>query len=184
MQPDLTVSRTYTSPMCFQDSIDKELMAERSLLDPLPDLKVKGQKIEPFLKAHACGSQLWSQCLVLLLQSEGSSILLWTCFSHKSISEKTAIQRKNGLHLRGHHKLTVHLTTSLLVSVATTFHSCTAHTVYHSKFTLMSEAMGPLYLTEEGKSMPLISSWQPSILLAEMTNVAARFLSAISKQLI
>uniref|UniRef100_A0A4W6CJR5 Netrin receptor UNC5 n=1 Tax=Lates calcarifer TaxID=8187 RepID=A0A4W6CJR5_LATCA len=42
MQPDLTVSRTYTSPMCFQDSIDKELMAERSLLDPLPDLKVKG----------------------------------------------------------------------------------------------------------------------------------------------
>uniref|UniRef100_A0AAX7T640 Netrin receptor UNC5 n=1 Tax=Astatotilapia calliptera TaxID=8154 RepID=A0AAX7T640_ASTCA len=34
MQPDLTVSRTYTSPMCFQDSIDKELMAERSLLDP------------------------------------------------------------------------------------------------------------------------------------------------------
>lgn len=46
MQPDLTVSRTYTSPMCFQDSIDKELMAERSLLDPLPDLKVKGQKIE------------------------------------------------------------------------------------------------------------------------------------------
>uniref|UniRef100_A0A8D3E9T6 Netrin receptor UNC5 n=1 Tax=Scophthalmus maximus TaxID=52904 RepID=A0A8D3E9T6_SCOMX len=46
MQPDLTVSRTYTSPMCFQDSIDKELMAERSLLDPLPDLKVKGQKIK------------------------------------------------------------------------------------------------------------------------------------------
>lgn len=42
MQPDLTVSRTYTSPMCFQDSIDKELMAERSLLDPLPDLKGKG----------------------------------------------------------------------------------------------------------------------------------------------
>ncbi|TNN60063.1 Netrin receptor UNC5D [Liparis tanakae] len=42
MQPDLTVSRTYTSPMCFHDSIDKELMAERSLLDPLPDLKVKG----------------------------------------------------------------------------------------------------------------------------------------------
>uniref|UniRef100_A0A3Q3JV94 Netrin receptor UNC5 n=1 Tax=Monopterus albus TaxID=43700 RepID=A0A3Q3JV94_MONAL len=39
MQPDLTVSRTYTSPMCFQDSIDKELMAEHSLLDPLPDLK-------------------------------------------------------------------------------------------------------------------------------------------------
>uniref|UniRef100_A0A8C6L6F0 Netrin receptor UNC5 n=1 Tax=Nothobranchius furzeri TaxID=105023 RepID=A0A8C6L6F0_NOTFU len=35
MQPDLTVSRTYTSPMCFQDSIDKEIMAEHSLLDPL-----------------------------------------------------------------------------------------------------------------------------------------------------
>uniref|UniRef100_A0A3Q1CGX3 Netrin receptor UNC5 n=1 Tax=Amphiprion ocellaris TaxID=80972 RepID=A0A3Q1CGX3_AMPOC len=46
LQPDLTVSRTYTSPMCFQDSIDKELMAERSLLDPLPDLKVKGEKTE------------------------------------------------------------------------------------------------------------------------------------------
>uniref|UniRef100_A0A665V3B1 Netrin receptor UNC5 n=1 Tax=Echeneis naucrates TaxID=173247 RepID=A0A665V3B1_ECHNA len=43
MQPDLTVSRTYTSPMCFQDSIDKELMAEHSLLDPLPDLKVKAK---------------------------------------------------------------------------------------------------------------------------------------------
>nr|XP_040053880.1 netrin receptor UNC5D-like isoform X1 [Gasterosteus aculeatus aculeatus] len=43
MQPGLTVSRTYTSPMCFQDSVDKELMAERSLLDPLPDLKVKGE---------------------------------------------------------------------------------------------------------------------------------------------
>uniref|UniRef100_A0A8C6LAT3 Netrin receptor UNC5 n=1 Tax=Nothobranchius furzeri TaxID=105023 RepID=A0A8C6LAT3_NOTFU len=42
MQPDLTVSRTYTSPMCFQDSIDKEIMAEHSLLDPLPDLKAKG----------------------------------------------------------------------------------------------------------------------------------------------
>lgn len=42
MQADLTVSRTYTSPMCFQDSIDKELMAERLLLDPLPDIKVKG----------------------------------------------------------------------------------------------------------------------------------------------
>ncbi|XP_056146444.1 LOW QUALITY PROTEIN: netrin receptor UNC5D-like [Lampris incognitus] len=42
MQPDLTVSRTYGSPLCFQDSIDKELMAECSLLDPLPDLRVKG----------------------------------------------------------------------------------------------------------------------------------------------
>lgn len=46
MQPDLTVSRTYTSPMCFQDSIDKELMAEHALLDPLPDLQVKGQTAE------------------------------------------------------------------------------------------------------------------------------------------
>uniref|UniRef100_A0A3P8W4L6 Netrin receptor UNC5 n=1 Tax=Cynoglossus semilaevis TaxID=244447 RepID=A0A3P8W4L6_CYNSE len=48
MQPDLTVSRTYTSPMCFQDSIDKELMAERSLLNPLPDLKVK----VPHVQSH------------------------------------------------------------------------------------------------------------------------------------
>ncbi|CAL8387584.1 unnamed protein product [Boreogadus saida] len=42
MQPDLSVSRTYTSPMCFQDSMDKELMADHSLLDPLPDIMVKG----------------------------------------------------------------------------------------------------------------------------------------------
>ncbi|KAJ3605090.1 hypothetical protein NHX12_027140 [Muraenolepis orangiensis] len=41
-QPDLGVSRTYTSPMCFQDSMDKELMADHSLLNPLPDIKVKG----------------------------------------------------------------------------------------------------------------------------------------------
>eukprot|EP00064_Thunnus_orientalis_P000937 superscaffoldBa00000057_g938 len=54
MQPDLTVSRTYTSPMCFQDSIDKELMAERSLLDPLPDLKVKGvaERAEYHVMSH------------------------------------------------------------------------------------------------------------------------------------
>uniref|UniRef100_A0A8C4ZM72 Netrin receptor UNC5 n=1 Tax=Gadus morhua TaxID=8049 RepID=A0A8C4ZM72_GADMO len=38
MQPDLSGSRTYTSPMCFQDSMDKELMADHSLLDPLPDI--------------------------------------------------------------------------------------------------------------------------------------------------
>ena len=42
MQPDLSGSRTYTSPMCFQDSMDKELMADHSLLDPLPDIMVKG----------------------------------------------------------------------------------------------------------------------------------------------
>ncbi|KAM6987044.1 netrin receptor UNC5D-like [Aplochiton taeniatus] len=43
LPPDLTVSRTFTSPMCFQDSIsDKEIMAECSLADPLPDLKAKG----------------------------------------------------------------------------------------------------------------------------------------------
>ncbi|XP_061656899.1 netrin receptor UNC5D-like isoform X2 [Syngnathoides biaculeatus] len=36
LQPDLSVSRTYTSPMCFHDAMDKEL------LDPLPDLKTKG----------------------------------------------------------------------------------------------------------------------------------------------
>ncbi|XP_061554159.1 netrin receptor UNC5D-like isoform X1 [Phycodurus eques] len=35
LQPDLSVSRTYTSPMCFHDAMDKEL------LDPLPDLKIK-----------------------------------------------------------------------------------------------------------------------------------------------
>lgn len=36
MQPDLTVGQTYSGPICFQDSIDKELF------DPLPD-KVKVQ---------------------------------------------------------------------------------------------------------------------------------------------
>ncbi|KAJ7988509.1 hypothetical protein DPEC_G00324300 [Dallia pectoralis] len=42
LQPDLTVSRTYTSPICYQDSMDKELISqEPSLFDPLPDLKVK-----------------------------------------------------------------------------------------------------------------------------------------------
>ncbi|XP_061764169.1 netrin receptor UNC5D-like isoform X2 [Nerophis ophidion] len=47
MQPELSVSRTYTSPMCFQDSMDKELMAERKLLEPLPQLKVKGMTDHP-----------------------------------------------------------------------------------------------------------------------------------------
>ncbi|KAJ8285944.1 hypothetical protein GJAV_G00032740 [Gymnothorax javanicus] len=37
IQPDLTGGRTYSSPICFQDSIDKELF------DPLPDIKVKVQ---------------------------------------------------------------------------------------------------------------------------------------------
>ncbi|XP_056135555.1 netrin receptor UNC5D [Lampris incognitus] len=37
MQPDLTVGRTYSTPLCFQDSVDKELF------DPLPDIKVKVQ---------------------------------------------------------------------------------------------------------------------------------------------
>ncbi|XP_017163205.1 netrin receptor UNC5D-like [Poecilia reticulata] len=54
MQPDLTVSRTYTSPICFQDSIDKELMADHSLLDPLPDLKAKGatERAEYHVMSH------------------------------------------------------------------------------------------------------------------------------------
>uniref|UniRef100_A0A667YCW0 Netrin receptor UNC5 n=1 Tax=Myripristis murdjan TaxID=586833 RepID=A0A667YCW0_9TELE len=37
MQPDLTVGRTYSTPLCFQDTTDKELF------DPLPDIKVKVQ---------------------------------------------------------------------------------------------------------------------------------------------
>lgn len=37
MQPDLTVGRTYSTPICFHDSADKELF------DPLPDIKVKVQ---------------------------------------------------------------------------------------------------------------------------------------------
>ncbi|XP_039625180.1 netrin receptor UNC5D [Polypterus senegalus] len=43
MQPDLTVSRTYSGPICFQDPLDKELMSESALFDPLPDIKVKVQ---------------------------------------------------------------------------------------------------------------------------------------------
>ncbi|KAJ8339228.1 hypothetical protein SKAU_G00360140 [Synaphobranchus kaupii] len=43
MPPDLTVGRAYSSPICFQDSMDKELMSESSLFDPLPDIKVKVQ---------------------------------------------------------------------------------------------------------------------------------------------
>ncbi|XP_051533050.1 unc-5 netrin receptor Da [Myxocyprinus asiaticus] len=41
MQPDLTVSRNYTSPICFPDSMEKEFIPEPALFDPLPDLKVK-----------------------------------------------------------------------------------------------------------------------------------------------
>uniref|UniRef100_A0A672YVP1 Netrin receptor UNC5 n=1 Tax=Sphaeramia orbicularis TaxID=375764 RepID=A0A672YVP1_9TELE len=37
IQPDLTVGRTYSTPLCFQDNTDKELF------DPLPDIKVKVQ---------------------------------------------------------------------------------------------------------------------------------------------
>lgn len=37
MQPDLTVGRAYSTPLCFQDAADKELF------DPLPDIKVKVQ---------------------------------------------------------------------------------------------------------------------------------------------
>uniref|UniRef100_A0A3Q1C1Q0 Netrin receptor UNC5 n=1 Tax=Amphiprion ocellaris TaxID=80972 RepID=A0A3Q1C1Q0_AMPOC len=37
MQPDLTVGRTYSTSLCFQDATDKELF------DPLPDIKVKVQ---------------------------------------------------------------------------------------------------------------------------------------------
>lgn len=37
IQPDLTVGRAYSTPLCFQDGADKELF------DPLPDIKVKVQ---------------------------------------------------------------------------------------------------------------------------------------------
>uniref|UniRef100_A0A8C6ST63 Netrin receptor UNC5 n=1 Tax=Neogobius melanostomus TaxID=47308 RepID=A0A8C6ST63_9GOBI len=37
IQPDLTVGRTYSTPLCFQAGADKELF------DPLPDIKVKVQ---------------------------------------------------------------------------------------------------------------------------------------------
>ncbi|XP_014872449.1 netrin receptor UNC5D-like [Poecilia latipinna] len=37
MPPDMTVGRTYSTPLCFHDGADKELF------DPLPDIKVKVQ---------------------------------------------------------------------------------------------------------------------------------------------
>ncbi|XP_075411874.1 netrin receptor UNC5D isoform X8 [Tenrec ecaudatus] len=43
LQPDLTVSRTYSGPICLQDPLDKELMTESSLFNPLTDIKVKVQ---------------------------------------------------------------------------------------------------------------------------------------------
>ncbi|XP_063304751.1 netrin receptor UNC5D isoform X3 [Pelobates fuscus] len=43
LQPDLTVSRTYSGPICFQDPMDKELMTESSIFNPLTDIKVKVQ---------------------------------------------------------------------------------------------------------------------------------------------
>ncbi|XP_062933289.1 netrin receptor UNC5D isoform X2 [Cynocephalus volans] len=43
MQPDLTVSRTYSGPICLQDPLDKDLMTESSLFNPLSDIKVKVQ---------------------------------------------------------------------------------------------------------------------------------------------
>ncbi|XP_007448369.1 PREDICTED: netrin receptor UNC5D [Lipotes vexillifer] len=43
MQPDLRVSRTYSGPICLQDPLDKELMTESSLFNPLSDIKVKVQ---------------------------------------------------------------------------------------------------------------------------------------------
>ena len=61
MQPDLSGSRTYTSPMCFQDSMDKELMADHSLLDPLPDIMVKGTAHNAFKDGSSaeCSSLGW-----------------------------------------------------------------------------------------------------------------------------
>ncbi|XP_068129658.1 netrin receptor UNC5D [Hyperolius riggenbachi] len=43
LQPDLTVSRTYSGPICFQDPMDKELMTDSSIFNPLTDIKVKVQ---------------------------------------------------------------------------------------------------------------------------------------------
>ncbi|KAG8440856.1 hypothetical protein GDO86_006552, partial [Hymenochirus boettgeri] len=43
LQPDLTMSRTYNGPICFQDPMDKELMTESSIFNPLTDIKVKVQ---------------------------------------------------------------------------------------------------------------------------------------------
>ncbi|XP_067879162.1 netrin receptor UNC5D-like isoform X3 [Heterodontus francisci] len=43
MQPDLTVSRTYSGPICFQDPVNKELITQSPLFDSLPGIKVKVQ---------------------------------------------------------------------------------------------------------------------------------------------
>uniref|UniRef100_A0A8C5BXC8 Netrin receptor UNC5 n=1 Tax=Gadus morhua TaxID=8049 RepID=A0A8C5BXC8_GADMO len=79
MQPDLSGSQTYTSPMCFQDSMDKELMADHSLLDPLPDIMVKGTAHNAFKDgSSAKGSSLgwWREPLPCLCLSVGISLLV------------------------------------------------------------------------------------------------------------
>ncbi|XP_069069908.1 netrin receptor UNC5D isoform X3 [Pleurodeles waltl] len=43
LQPDMTVSRTYSRPICFQDPMDKELINDSSIFNPLTDIKVKVQ---------------------------------------------------------------------------------------------------------------------------------------------
>ncbi|XP_078284998.1 netrin receptor UNC5D-like [Rhinoraja longicauda] len=43
MQQDLTVSRTYSGPICFQEPTAKELMNSSPLFDSLPGIKVKVQ---------------------------------------------------------------------------------------------------------------------------------------------
>lgn len=88
MQPDITVGQTYSSPICFQDSIDKELF------DPLPD-KVKVQssfmvslgvadRAEYHVKAHP-------QTLPANLHPNYSMVE----------GKKTATMAPNGLHTPG-----------------------------------------------------------------------------------
>ncbi|XP_032869996.1 netrin receptor UNC5D isoform X2 [Amblyraja radiata] len=43
LQQDLTVSRTYSGPICFQEPMGKELMNQSPLFDSLPGIKVKVQ---------------------------------------------------------------------------------------------------------------------------------------------
>lgn len=113
MQPDLTVSRTYTSPMCFQDSIDKELMAERSLLDPLPDLKVKGEEVEMFWKPVSEVVKLFLKRQIITEKSRilltGDQSLFEPVFSPHTISGKAVIWRKWSWKINRHRKLPVDL---------------------------------------------------------------------------
>ncbi|KAL0162954.1 hypothetical protein M9458_042350 [Cirrhinus mrigala] len=79
MQPDLTVSRTYTGPICFPDSLEKELIPEPALFDPLPDLKVKVHSSFMVAEYHAkAPSQTFPRGVVQEIGGGGGTWLLFS----------------------------------------------------------------------------------------------------------